>query len=57
MRELYQIPGVSDTVNFDHIKTHYYASHLTINPTGIIPLGPEQNLNLAHGREYLPATV
>lgn len=57
MRELYQIPGVSDTVNFDHIKTHYYASHLTINPTGIIPLGPEQNLNLAHGREYLPAAV
>jgi glutathionyl-hydroquinone reductase len=57
MRELYQIPRVSDTVNFDHIKTHYYASHLTINPTGIIPLGPEQNLNLAHGREYLPAAV
>ncbi|MBL4798075.1 MAG: glutathione S-transferase family protein [Oleispira sp.] len=53
VRELYQVPGVADTVNFEHIKTHYYASHLTINPTGIIPLGPEQDFNLPHGREHL----
>lgn len=53
VRELYQVPGVAGTVDFEHIKTHYYASHLTINPTGIIPLGPEQDFNLAHGREAL----
>jgi len=53
VRELYQVPGVSGTVNFEHIKTHYYASHLTINPTGVIPLGPEQDFNLPHGRDHL----
>lgn len=37
-----QIPGVSDTVHFDHIKRHYYESHPTINPTGVVPLGPLQ---------------
>jgi putative glutathione S-transferase len=50
VRELYQIPGVADTVDFDHIKTHYYASHLTINPTGLVPIGPEQDFTLAHNR-------
>jgi putative glutathione S-transferase len=39
--ELYRWPGVAETVNFFHIKHHYYASHLRINPTGIVPLGPE----------------
>jgi putative glutathione S-transferase len=39
-RTLYQVPGVAETVRFDHIKTHYYGSHRTINPTGIIPAGP-----------------
>jgi putative glutathione S-transferase len=39
-RALYQVPGVTATVRFDHIKTHYYGSHRTINPTGIIPAGP-----------------
>jgi glutathionyl-hydroquinone reductase len=39
-RTLYQVPGVADTVRLDHIKTHYYGSHRTINPTGIIPAGP-----------------
>ncbi len=39
-RELYQWPGVADTVNFDHIKQHYYRSHPSINPNGIVPLGP-----------------
>ena len=43
VRELYQVPGVAETVNFTHIKTHYYASHKTINPTGIVPIGPEQD--------------
>ena len=50
VRELYQVPGVADTVNFDHIKTHYYASHRTINPTGIIPLGPDQDFTAPHNR-------
>ncbi|ELR97410.1 glutathione S-transferase family protein [Gloeocapsa sp. PCC 73106] len=41
LRHLYHIPGISGTVNFQHIKGHYYESHKTINPTGIVPLGPE----------------
>jgi putative glutathione S-transferase len=41
LRELYHWPGVAETVDFFHIKHHYYASHLRINPTGIVPLGPE----------------
>jgi len=53
VRELYQVPGVAQTVSFEHIKTHYYASHPTINPTGIVPLGPEQDFTLPHGRELL----
>jgi putative glutathione S-transferase len=40
VRELYRWPGIRETVNFDHIKRHYYGSHKTINPTGIIPVGP-----------------
>jgi putative glutathione S-transferase len=50
LRELYQMPGVAETVNFDHIKRHYYGSHRTINPTGIVPLGPELNLDRPHDR-------
>lgn len=53
VKELYQQPGIAQTVNFDHIKIHYYASHLMINPTGVIPKGPEQNFNCAHSRESL----
>lgn len=41
LRDLYQIPGISETVNFQHIKGHYYQSHRTINPTGIVPAGPQ----------------
>jgi len=50
-RELYQVPGVAQTVNIDHIKTHYFGSHRSINPTGIIPKGPEIDFMLPHGRE------
>ncbi|MBT3136368.1 glutathione S-transferase family protein [Alteromonas sp. ALT199] len=53
MKELYQVPGVADTVNFDHIKRHYYFSHTMINPTQVIPTGPEQDLMSAHGRESI----
>ncbi len=49
-RELYQWPGVAQTVDFDHIKRHYYLSHRQINPTGIVPKGPELTLLAAHGR-------
>ena len=53
VRELYQVPGVAETVSLEHIKTHYYASHLMINPTGIIPVGPTQDFTAPHGRASL----
>jgi putative glutathione S-transferase len=49
-RELYQVPGVAETVNMDHIKYHYFASHRSINPTGIVPRGPEIDFMQPHGR-------
>lgn len=49
-RELYQRPGIADTVNFDHIKLHYYRSHRSINPNGIVPLGPTLDLGRAPDR-------
>ncbi len=52
-RELYQVPGVAQTVNMDHIKYHYFASHKSINPTGIVPKGPDIDFLLAHGREMM----
>jgi putative glutathione S-transferase len=51
LRELYQHPAVAGTVDFDHIKNHYYQSHNTINPTGIVPAGPVLNLDAPHGRD------
>ncbi|HME82084.1 MAG TPA: glutathione S-transferase family protein [Candidatus Eremiobacteraceae bacterium] len=53
LRDLYQIDGVADTVNFDHIKRHYYITHDDINPTRLVPIGPAQDLNAPHGRERL----
>ncbi|WP_173931961.1 glutathione S-transferase family protein [Chelativorans sp. Marseille-P2723] len=53
LRELYQVPGIAETVNMHHIKAHYYASHATINPTRIVPVGPELNYNAPHDRERL----
>jgi putative glutathione S-transferase len=50
VRELYQVDGVAETVNFEHIKTHYYYSHDTINPTRIVPLGPEVDYQRPHNR-------
>ena len=41
LKELYHLPGVAETVDFFHIKHHYYGSHRRINPTGIVPVGPE----------------
>ncbi|PYB84178.1 MULTISPECIES: glutathione S-transferase family protein [Pseudomonas] len=53
LRELYQWPGVADTVNMEHIQKHYYMSHKTINPNGIVPKGPLQDFGLPHDRERL----
>jgi len=50
LRDLYQQPGIAETVNFDHIKRHYYMTHHEINPTRIVALGPELDLNAPHGR-------
>ncbi|TQV66986.1 glutathione S-transferase family protein [Exilibacterium tricleocarpae] len=51
LRDLYQQPGVAETVNFDHIKTHYYYSHDTINPTRVVPLGPQIEYSTPHDRD------
>lgn len=53
LRDLYQSPGFGDTVDFDHIKRHYYVTHRSINPTGIVPVGPELDLTAPHGRQGL----
>jgi glutathionyl-hydroquinone reductase len=50
LRDLYQFPGVAETVNFDHIKRHYYMTHAAINPTGVVPIGPEIDFDQPHGR-------
>ena len=50
LRELYQFPGLEETVNFKHIKEHYFKSHKSINPTGIVPSGPELDLSTPHNR-------
>ena len=51
LRDLYQVPGVADTVNMDHIKRHYFMSMTAINPSRIVPLGPEPDFTAAHNRE------
>jgi len=52
-RELYQFPSIDETVNMDHIKYHYFASHRSINPMGIVPNGPEIDFLEPHKRENL----
>jgi len=53
LKDLYGWPGVAGTVDFGHIKRHYYRSHESINPTRIVPKGPILNLDEPHGRERL----
>lgn len=53
LRDLYQIPGIAETVRIDQIKRHYYYTHAEINPTRIIPLGPILDFDAPHGRERL----
>jgi putative glutathione S-transferase len=56
-REIYQLPGVADTVNFEHIKRHYYESHRGINPAGIVPLGPVLDFLAPHDRARLAGSA
>lgn len=51
LKDLYQYDGIAETVNFDHIKRHYYVTHDAINPTRIVPIGPIQDLMAPHGRD------
>ncbi|MEP1444470.1 MAG: glutathione S-transferase C-terminal domain-containing protein, partial [Hyphomicrobiales bacterium] len=53
LRALYQVNGVAETVNMDHIKRHYYESHATVNPTAIVPKGPEMDLLSPHNRPVI----
>jgi putative glutathione S-transferase len=53
LRDLYQTPEVAETVNFDHIRRHYYMSHEHINPSRIVPLGPVPDFTRPHARERL----
>ena len=55
LRDLYQVPGVAETVSFQHIKGHYYESHGTINPTRIVPKGPRLDFTRPHDRDRLGA--
>jgi putative glutathione S-transferase len=51
LRDLYQVPGIDETVSIDHIKRHYYTSQRKVNPTGIVPLGPELDFTAPHDRD------
>ncbi|MDA0118000.1 glutathione S-transferase family protein [Vibrio sp. T11.5] len=53
MKELYQVEGIAETTDFYHIKRHYYFSHTGINPTQVVPKGPELDLESAHGRGHI----
>ncbi len=53
VRDLYQQPGVAETVNLDHIKRHYFLSHRHLNPSGLVPLGPLLDFSRAHDRDRL----
>jgi glutathionyl-hydroquinone reductase len=55
LRELYQMPGIAQTVRLDHIKAHYYGSHPMINPTGIVPKGPAVDFTSPHDRDRIGA--
>lgn len=55
LRELYQVTGIAETVDFDVIKKHYYGSHESLNPSGIVPIGPDIDLTIPHQRQKLAA--
>jgi putative glutathione S-transferase len=53
-RELYQLPGVAETVDMAHIKEHYYTTHDSLNPKRIVPVGPDPAFEAPHDRDRLP---
>jgi putative glutathione S-transferase len=53
VRDVYQLPGIAETVHVDFIKRHYYGSHANLNPSRIVPIGPDLNYDTPHGRERL----
>ena len=53
-RDLYQQPGIAETVDMEHIRKHYYSSQESVNPTRVVAIGPELDFNEPHGREELP---
>ncbi|HSW53111.1 MAG TPA: glutathione S-transferase family protein, partial [Sulfuricaulis sp.] len=55
LRDLYQVPGIAETVDFDHIKRHYFMSHRHLNPSGLVPKGPILDYSTAHNRARLMA--
>ncbi len=57
LRDLYQRPGIAATVNFDHIKRHYYVTHRSINPTGVVPIGPEIDFDTPHRRAAISQEI
>ncbi len=57
VRELYQMEGIAETVNFDHIKNHYYVSQTTINPTQVVPVGPVLDYTRPHNRDHFNRTT
>jgi putative glutathione S-transferase len=56
LRDLYQLPGVADTVDLDHITEHYYRSHTDLNPAGIVPVGPDLDFEADHDRDRFPGS-
>lgn len=56
VRDIYQLPGIAATVNLQHIKHHYYESHLGVNPTGIVPIGPDLDFSSPPQRQHLGPT-
>jgi putative glutathione S-transferase len=56
LRDLYQQPGIAETVDIDYIKAHYYQSHTSINPTQVVPKGPELDFARPHNRAQFSNT-
>lgn len=57
LHDLYQTPGIAQTVDMDHIKRHYYETHRSINPSGIVPIGPDQDFAAPHERASLAGSA
>ncbi|WP_284006965.1 glutathione S-transferase family protein [Haloarcula pelagica] len=57
LRDLFQTPGVAETVNMDHIKEHYYTTHPDVSPKRIVPMGPDPDFSASHDRDDLPGDL